>query len=429
MKRSFKLLFASVLEGYVRRLRQANPELKLVAVGGSVGKTSTKLAIASVLKQKFRVNHHEGNYNDPISVPLSILGLEVPALYNPLAWLATFKAARRVVRTDYNYDVALVELGTDQPGDIPAFMKFLKPDVGVVTATVPEHMLQFKTKQAVIDEEFGLARGSKVAVINGDDEGLKMRQSELKQKVITYGQSGAVHFTLTSISQNHTLSGQLDLGQKVINVETNVVAEHSLYALMAAAAVGQELGLSQTEIASGLADFKPVAGRMNLLNGVNNSLIIDDSYNASPDAVVAALAALAKIATGRKIAVLGSMNELGDYAREGHELVGAACGQLDLLITIGRQAQDILVPAAVKAGLKAGQIKSFMSPYAAGKYLKPLIQPGDTILVKGSQNGVFSEEAAAQVLRNLADRSKLVRQTAQWQATKKEQFEDYDSAK
>lgn len=419
-------MIAGQLQRLVQALERRNPQLRIVAVGGSVGKTSTKLAIAATLAQKYTVNHHEGNYNDPISVPLSIMNLPVPALYNPFAWLFTFYKANKIVRAPYRWEIIVVELGTDQPGDIPHFMKYLSPDIGVVTATTPEHMEMFKIPEAVIEEEFGLALGSKIAVINGDDAGIRSRIKELPHKVVTYGESGAVHFGDQTVRLDGGISATLHLGEQTISVKTNVIAQHSLYALAAAAAVGQELGLSAKQIATGITNFHPVAGRMNPLPGVNDSLIIDDSYNASPDAVVAALETLQQTAQGRAIAILGSMNELGDYARTGHELVGAACGDLDLLVTIGRDAQNLLVPAAKKAGLKSEQIQSFLSPYQAGEFVKGLVRTGDTILVKGSQNGVFSEEAAGKLLRNDSDRSKLVRQSPDWMAKKEAQFKSHE---
>lgn len=425
MKRRLKLLFAAQTERYVARLFRDHPNLKLVAVGGSVGKTSTKLAIAAVLSQKYRVQHHEGNYNDLISVPLAILGLPVPALYNPLAWFKTWRRAGRVAKSDYPYDVVLVELGTDQPGDMPAFMKHLRPDIGVLTATTPEHMEMFKTEAAVIAEELALAYGSQVAIINSDDEGLKAHRTKLGQRVVTFGSAGEVHFEGHDRTSRGTWDTTLYFGNQFITkVATKVIAHHSFYALAAAAAVGRELGLSAEQIAHGLAAFRPVPGRMNPLIGLNDSLIIDDSYNASPDAVVAALQALGSIGAGRKIAVLGSMNELGEYSKEGHERVGSACGKLDLLVTVGSDAANYLVPAAQAAGLKAGQIKSFQTPYQAGNYLKSLIKSGDTVLIKGSQNRVFTEEAAALLLADPADRSKLVRQTPNWLKIKHEQFPD-----
>jgi len=426
VKRTFKLLFAGALERQVGRLLRRNPHVRMVAVGGSVGKTSTKLAIAAVLKQGYRVHYQEGNFNDPISIPLSIMNLPVPPLYNPFAWALTFTKVFRIVDRTYPDEIILVELGTDQPGDIPHFMKYLKPDIGVVTATTPEHIEMFKTTAAVIDEEFTLASHSQIAVVNGDDEGIRSHIKDLKLKVVTYGASGAVHFSGHKTRPDGGISTTLHVGGETVAVKTRVTGHHSLYALAAAAAVGRELGLSGAKIVKGLESFKPVAGRMNLLPGANGSIIIDDSYNASPDAVIAAITALEQTAKGRAIAVLGNMNELGSYARTGHEQVGAACGNLDLLVTIGASARDMIAPAAKNAGLKANQVQSFLSPYAAGEYLRPLLRAGDTVLVKGSQNRVFSEEATALLLRNDADRSKLVRQTPDWLAKKQAQFKAYE---
>jgi UDP-N-acetylmuramoyl-tripeptide--D-alanyl-D-alanine ligase len=157
---------------------------------------------------------------------------------------------------------------------------------------------------------------------------------------------------------------------------------------------------------------------MNLLRGIHGSFVIDDSYNASPDSVTAALATLFHAPASSRVAILGDMNELGAYASAAHELVGEHCAGLDHLVTIGPLARELLAPAAIRAGLPPDHVRSFDSPYRAGWYARNLVRPGAVILIKGSQNGVLAEEAAAELLADPRDRALLVRQSASWQDTK-----------
>jgi UDP-N-acetylmuramoyl-tripeptide--D-alanyl-D-alanine ligase len=174
-----------------------------------------------------------------------------------------------------------------------------------------------------------------------------------------------------------------------------------------------------------LAAIRPVNGRMHALPGINGSTIVDDTYNSSPEAVVAAMEALAKApVTGRRIALLGSMNELGPDSPRYHEAAGAAAAGVDLLITVGADANTHLGPAAVRAGLDPSRCHAADSPYTAGDYLATILGPGDVLLAKGSQNGVFCEEALKVLLADPADAAHLVRQSPGWLRLKARQFPD-----
>ena len=417
MKPFFRRLITKRLEQAVVRLVRANPALKVVAVGGSVGKTSTKLAIAAVLTQKYRVLVQAGNYNSELGLPLSLFELEVPArITDVMGWFRLLGAVERKLSQPYPYDVVVLELGTDHPGDIPNFMAYLRPDIGLVTAITPEHMASFGTLEAVAEEEFALLEGSRTAVIHINDPELAKRQKRLGIKAVrAYGESGHIHW-----ADGDNLCLGADLG--TIKIKPQVVGDHSRLALLAAASVGVQLNVSGIQIAHGLNAVTPVPGRMQPLVGKDGIKLIDDSYNSSPDAVGAALKTLKQIAKGRRLAVLGQMNELGDYSRTAHTAVGRAAADLDLLITIGHDATTILGPAAVAAGLAKAKWQHFDSPITAGNWLAGQAQRGDTILFKGSQNGVFAEEAIKPLLADPADAGKLVRQSQAWLDQKAQQF-------
>ena len=411
MKAAFRRLIRPLLETQVKRLI-ARHHLKVVAVAGSVGKTTTKAAIATVLAEKYRVRVQSGNYNDTVSVPLAAFDLTMPGLIiNPFAWIDRLVRMEIAIWSEPTVDVLVLELGTDKPGEIPHFMSYLTPDIGVITAIAPEHMEYFKTIEAVADEEFALARGAKQAVLNDTFDRLRLLAKNLKVEPIWYSDKTLKPF------ESHLIKDH--------SWQAAYWPSHIRQALGAAVAVGELMKLTHAQITSGIANFKGVAGRMQILNGLDNSLIIDDTYNSSPDAIIAAMDYFTNLpVTGRRIAIMGRMNELGDNSPKYHTEVGPACAGVDYLITIGDMATDYLGPAAVAAGLDPSRFKPADSPVAAGEFVRSLLKPGDVVLVKGSQNGVYAEEATKLLLANPADANRLVRQSATWIATKRAQFPD-----
>jgi UDP-N-acetylmuramyl pentapeptide synthase len=324
----------------------------------------------------------------------------------------------------------VLELGTDHPGEIPLYLRYLTPDIGVLTALTPEHMENFpEGLDQVATEELALAAASKVFVANIDEIPAKYRRKyiDAHPRHHYYGldKTAEYSFEMVSTDPQTGTSGQLiHAGHSVVeDLKIGLFGAHSLKAAVAAYAVGDLLGLSKTHLEAGLAKLQPVAGRMNPLAGLNESTIIDDTYNSSPEAAIAAIDAIsAAPVTGRRIAILGSMNELGAGSPAYHEQVGEAAAGLDLLITIGALATEHLGPAAVRAGLDPTRFQSALSPYAAGEHVKLLLTPGDIVLVKGSQNGVFAEEAVKLLLADPSDADKLVRQSPAWLAIKHKQF-------
>lgn len=390
---------AAVLGYQIRALTNKN-DIKVIGVVGSIGKTSTKLAIANVLKAGFRVQYQEGNYNDIVSVPLVFFGEEIPSLFNPLAWLAVFWRNQKQLRRPYPYDVVVVEMGSDEPGLILPFKNYLNLEIGVLTAITPEHMQNFMNLEAVAKEELAVSQFSSLVLANKDlcDSKYLSTISQL----LTYGAGSGVDFK----ADKEAAAGK---------------SKPEMYSALAASAVAKKLGMSEEAIKKGLASIQPVSGRMQRLAGINGSTIIDDSYNASPDAVKLALEALYAAPAPQKIAVLGNMNELGDYSKQAHQEIGDLCDpkQLELVMTIGPDANKYLAPAASAKGCK---VHSFYSPYDAGDFLKPIIKKGAVVLVKGSQNKVFAEETIKSLLADPADASKLVRQSKDWMKIKKKAF-------
>jgi UDP-N-acetylmuramoyl-tripeptide--D-alanyl-D-alanine ligase len=422
MKRSLKKFVAKILGWQLKRLRKKN-KIFVIAVAGSIGKTSTKLALARVLSQTYKVQFQEGNYNDLVSVPLIFFGKKLPSVMNPFAWAWTFLGNERVIAKKYPYQMVVIELGTDAPGQMQEFAQYLQVDIAVLTAIVPEHMANFANLDAVATEEMALTQFTTKIFANKD---LIAPQylGHLPKTTVTYGIKQQSDIQMTNIQWNGGEEVNFDIvygGITFLHGEHEQATEPQLYSICAAVSVGTELDMTTTAIDKGIRSIKPVSGRMQHLNGLSGSLILDDTYNASPEAMIGALDTLYRMNASQKIAILGNMNELGKYSEAEHTRIGEYCDphELSFIATIGPDANKFLAPAAAARGCL---VKAFDSPIDAGHFVKERLRGGTIVLVKGSQNHVFAEEAAKQLLALPADAEKLVRQSKYWMRIKSKQF-------
>lgn len=394
--------------------------IKVIVVAGSIGKTSATSAIRTVLAQKYRVHQPKTAYNTDKSVHLEMFDLEFAT--STLGWV---KQCTRILAKSLGrspYEVLVIEIGTDHPGDLQQFA-WLRPDLGVLTAITPEHMESFRTIEAVAKEELAIAGFCRRLLCNANMVDKTLVPAEIVKRAQWYGAGTDYN------SDNYKLHGVVATAdficgaEAIKEVKIRAIGQQSLNALTAAMAVGSVYSLTIAEIVAGLQAYEPVKGRMRLLSGINSATVIDDSYNASPEAVKAALDVLYGLDVPQRIAVLGMMNEMGDYSERAHREVGQYCDpqKLGLVLTVGQDANEYLAAEAEERGCR---VERCASPYQAGVYLKEQLQAGAAVLFKGSQNGVFVEEAIKPVLANKADQSQLVRQSGFWLKRKAEQFED-----
>jgi UDP-N-acetylmuramoyl-tripeptide--D-alanyl-D-alanine ligase len=413
-----RAIVCNILESQVQRLRSRN-NFSVVGVVGSVGKTSTKLAIAQVLRASRRVQWQEGNYNDRVTVPLIFFGHSQPTILNVAAWLKIFIANERTIAKPYPYQVVVAELGTDGPGFIKEFA-YLKPDLVVVTAISPEHMEYFGTLDAVAREELAALNFSRQALVNVDDTPTEYLHD---RNYLPYSikSKAAYHISERREKGMHGQLATFVLGDTSFTTQIPLLGEQGAKIALAAASTAHVLGIPNEEIKAGMATIAAFSGRMQLLHGIKDATIIDDTYNSSPIATKAALDVLYAGEAPQRIAILGSMNELGDYSPEAHREVGEHCdpSKLDLVITIGLDAEKYLAPVAKARGCK---VKAYVDPYKAGSYAKKQLVEGAVVLAKGSQNRVFAEEALKTLLADKKDEAKLVRQSKYWMAAKAKQF-------
>lgn len=400
---------------------------RLVVVVGAVGKTTTKVAIATVLSEGMRVRMENNNHNTDLSVPPALLGVEYPVgkVHSPFAWRRVFRAMKQRIKMPTDVDVIVQELGTDKPGEIPHFGTYLRPDIAIVTAVAPEHMEFFGTMDAVAREELSVGGYSGITFINRDDVAEEYAQYLPTDRLDTYGADAAseYYFEYENDDPLDVFSGNFispELGK--VPATINLIGTHNLKAGVVAGAIAAKLGMSAEQISAGLGKIKAVPGRMNILRGVRDTVIVDDTYNSSPSAAIAALRTLYQADAPQRIAILGSMNELGDSSPAAHAQVGEMCDPtlLEYVVTIGAMANKYLAPAANQKG---NRVKTFNNPMEAGAFVNKIMQPGAVILAKGSQNGVFAEEAIKVLLHSTADEDQLVRQSPEWMNIKRKMFD------
>ncbi len=386
----------------------------IIGVTGSVGKTGTKRAIAHMLTTEKRVAWQDGNYNDIVTVPLVFFGLNQPSLFNPLAWVFAFVRMIKLLTQRTGAEVVVLELGTDAPGQISQFGKHLMLDYAVVTAISPEHMENFGNIQAVADEELTVLRFSRTSFVDYSI----IKNGFIKNGAVqSYGTSELATVCYRFEENNLTIK----TGRSEIIASPSLIGDHQNAALAVAAALAQTVGISDKSIAGAIHSLQPMPGRMQPLSGKDGSLIIDDTYNASPIAIQAALEYLYARKQKHKIAVIGNMNEMGDLSADLHtELANdKRLKNLDLIITIGSDANKYFAVAARKHGCN---VRTYDSPVAIGEYLSDQKLANTALLFKGSQNGVFLEEAIKPILANSDDSKKLVRQSDYWLRIKQKQF-------
>lgn len=400
----------------------------IIAVTGSVGKTSMKDAIYSILKKHYSTRKSEKSFNSEIGVPLTVLGLP-NAWNNPFLWLKNIIDGFFIALFSKDYpNYLILETGIDRPGDMSNLAKWLKPNIVVLTRfpDVPVHVEYFESPEAVITEKMKLIDAldqDGLVIYNHDDERIQTALSSVRQKTIGYSRYLNSHFTASrdSIYYNDDtpagISFFIDNMGSVHEVKVaGIIGMQQVYIYNGAIAVSAQCGLSVTDAVEALSSHVPPPGRMRILKGIKGTIIIDDTYNSSPAAAEQALEALKEIRHAkRKIAVLGDMLELGRFSAREHERLGELLPQCaDILVTIGVRARKI-AETALSHGLNEKFILQYDDALRAGRELQAYIQPGDVILIKASQ-GIRAEKIVEEIMQEPELASELlVRQDVAWQ--------------
>lgn len=349
----------------IARFWRRKLNVRVIGITGSVGKSTTKELVADVLEERFRTLKSQGNLNNEIGLPLTMLSL------------------------DETHERAVLEMGFYVPGEIALLCELAQPHVGVVTNIGTVH-----ASRAGSQEEIARGKAEMVqalppdplgtAVLNYDDPWVRDMAAQTRARVFFYGLNPAADLWADHV-EGLGLDGirfQLHYGREVLHLRVPLIGRHSVHAALRAAAVGLIEGLTWQEIVSGLRS-PHVQLRLATVRTPSGALILDDTYNASPESTLAALNLLGEI-EGRRIAVLGDMLELGQYERQGHEMVGVLAAEIvDELVTVGDLAH-IIAAAAREAGLKAEAIVELDDVPAVIEYIKDRLSGSDVVLVKGS---------------------------------------------
>jgi UDP-N-acetylmuramoyl-tripeptide--D-alanyl-D-alanine ligase len=407
---------------------------KIIGITGSVGKTSAKDAALTVIASKFQARASIKNYNNEFGLPLSIIGIESPGS-SFIGWLIVlFKAFKMSLGGDKNYPKVLVlEMGVDKVGDMDFLNSIVSCDVGVVTTIGASHLERFGSVDEIQKEKAkmisNLNKGA-WAIFNYDDERAMAISKVSKVKIMTYGfsegadlQAENLIFKFEETGDVASLAGvsfKLSYkGSTVPVVLPDVIGTAAVYAALAGAASGLAMGMNLVEVAAALSNFKSPKGRMKLVDGIKGTIIIDDTYNASPQSCLAAIDFIGRINTGNdfsKVAVLGDMLELGSISDEAHKQVGRRLAEkgFDMIITCGERSRHIGA-GAIEAGIKEEQVFHFATNAEAGRFAQDRIKKGDLILVKGSQ-GARMEKVVKELMADPLHASDLlVRQGKEWE--------------
>jgi UDP-N-acetylmuramoyl-tripeptide--D-alanyl-D-alanine ligase len=347
-------------------------DLTVVGITGSMGKTSTKEVIASVLAQRYSVIRSRASFNNEIGMPLTIMEI------NP------------------DTEIAVLEFGgAYRFGEITELSEIARPTIGVVTNVSHSHLQRMGSLEAIAETKTELPRAlpsDGFAILNGDDFRVRQMADETAATVIYYGLAPDCEVRAKNV-ESHGLDGisftiDLDGAEQHINVP--LIGAHSVHTVLAAIAVGRTLGMQLDEMLPGFED-STIQLRLLTLPGINQSTIIDDTYNANPTSCLAALNLLAELDATRKVAIFGDILELGDFEDEGHRIVGRrSAAVVQQLVSVGPKARTI-TEAALDSGMKPDQVIAFENKSEAIEQLGSIIQPGDFILVKGSR-GVKMED-------------------------------------
>ncbi|MCR4306480.1 MAG: UDP-N-acetylmuramoyl-tripeptide--D-alanyl-D-alanine ligase, partial [Candidatus Yonathbacteria bacterium] len=355
IKRLLKNIIVWILELEARLVLQKYKP-KIVAVTGNVGKTSAKDAIYVVLSKVYYVRKSEKSFNSELGVPLTILGCE-SGWNSPRLWMSNIFEGLALIFLKNHYPKWLIlEVGADRPGDIARIAKWLSPDMVVVThiGEVPVHVEFFKSAKEVVAEKTHLVHALKeggLLFLNADDEQVLSMKEYSRGKVFTFGTGEKATMRATNEQILYDKEGEpigvtfkINYGESSVPVRLQGTAGFSYaYAVLAALLIGVSEGFNLLSAVEWIQEYQTPPGRLKIIEGINRTTILDDSYNSSPAALHAALSALAAIETkGRKIAVLGDMMELGKHSTDEHKKAGTHVADVcDMLVVVGLRAKTI----------------------------------------------------------------------------------------
>lgn len=347
-------------------------DIPVIAVTGSVGKTSTKDMIASVVSTSYNVQKTEGNYNNHIGVPLTILSLK-------------------------EHTALVVEMGMNHFGELSVLTNIAKPTVCIITNVGTAHIGNLGSRENILKAKLEILEGlskNGTVIINNDNDLLHKWNIENKvYKVLDFGIENQSKIMAENIDlEEYGSSFITNIDDKKVEVTVPVSGIHFVYNAICAIAVGKVLHISKENILKGIKDFELSKNRMEIIENANGVKIINDCYNANFDSMKASIEALSRINSKQKIALLGDMLELGEYSKQLHEKVGSQVvkNKIDILITVGKESKNIAKQAFTE-GMNKNQIYELETVEEAISLIKENVKTGDAILLKASNGMNFKK--------------------------------------
>jgi len=406
MKNLLKKYVLFLLKKFAKR-RLKKFKGTIIGVTGSVGKTSTKEAVYTILNTKYKVLRNKGSMNTDFGLPLTVLELDTGwksiVKWSYLIFRAFFKSFQRLYA-----EVVVVEMGVDKAGDMDALLSIVTPDIGIVGPVAPVHMEkhQFTNVDEVFEEKSKLIKAlpeDGIAILCADDERvLGLSPGRPKGRTFTFGTNPDADFKATAIEEDTSgIKFNLNTEGHRVEVRVPVLGKHHVNVILPAIICGMAMKMELGEIVEAIKRFKLPPGRLNLIEGFKDDLtIIDSSYNSSPKACIEALKTLGGLnpkGKGRRIAILGNMNELGENSELLHAEVGSQIHQYcEVLVTVGDLAK-IFADKAEENGMK--NVFRFKTVSEAIEKFKDELKEGDIVLVKGSQNNVRLEKFVKAIMK------------------------------
>jgi UDP-N-acetylmuramoyl-tripeptide--D-alanyl-D-alanine ligase len=427
MKKTLEKILAFIAKAILKKYKPT-----IIGITGSAGKTSAKEAIAAALAGSFDLRAPIKNYNNALGLPLTIIGGK-SAGKNPLGWLGVIWRGLTLIVFPCRYPKLLVlEMGADRVGDIAKLVEIAPPDIAVVTSIGLAHIEHFGSIGAIAEEKETLVRALKpdgFAVLSADDPRVFAMRAKAPGRVLTYGLSLTADVHCGAIEYERDPRSLAVLGMRLKVADSSgeyaidlrgVAGRGHVQAALAALAVAKILKVPFSEAAQGVRNYAPPPSRLKLVPGIKGTVLIDDTYNASPSAVFEALEVLKDFPVpdrSRRIVMLADMLELGSITEKEHAMIGDKIAKdgLDYFLAVG-EAVHYAVASAKLAGMGEDRIFHFNDSVSAARFLQERLKLGDVVLIKGSQ-GLRMERAVVELMAEPLDAEKLVcRQNPEWLA-------------
>ncbi len=398
---------------------------KVIGITGSVGKTTTKDAITFALSENLSLYATAKNYNNEIGVPLTILGIASSPGKSFSSWCRVFlQSFFRLFFFSSYPKVLILEMGVDRPGDMEYLLSIVHPDISIITDISSSHIEFFKTLEAIAQEKGKLVESLSregIAILNADNSYTWAMRKNSLGKVITYGFDKRA--SLQAFNDSLTFEGGFSGMRVKIEYKDNVIplrlhhiiTEHHLKAVLASLVVCDVLGINLIEAIRRLEEFKPPAGRFRVLEGIGESILIDDTYNASPSSTREAIGALKNLRKEHTIAVLGDMLELGEEEEKSHRDLAEDIrkAKINKIVLVGMRMK-YLFDELQKNGFSSENLWWVKTPSEAIVYVSRIVDSGKVVLVKGSQS-MRMEIVVESIMKYPEKKEKLLcRQNKEW---------------